>query len=1240
MINNIDIQDTDIAIIGVSGRFPGSNNVEEFWDNLIKGKETLSRLSTQDMLDDGVPENLIHDKNYINVAGVVPDYDMFDNEFFGYSNRESLLMDPQYRVFLEESWKAFENAGYDPLSTDLTIGVFAGGKPSNYLALYQRESGEVLSTFEWGLYAEASQLATRVSFDLDLKGPSIYVLTACSTSLVVLHTACQSLLNGECDMALAGAISIQSPHKAGYLYKPGLIFSSDGHCRSFDENASGTILSNGVGIVIIKKLSDAIKDGDRIEAVIKGTAINNDGGRKIGFTAPSVDGQAEVIASAINFANIDPETIGYIETHGTGTKIGDLIEIEGLTKAFRYFTDKAGFCKIGSLKSNIGHLDVASGIAGLIKTIFCVKNKVIPATLHFNKLNSNIELDQTPFKINDKLSPWESSDYKRRAGVSSFGFGGTNAHVILESANFESKQHINKNTCLICLSAKNEMSLEQMSINLCKYLQDNKNVCLTDVAYTLQTGRHHFNYRKAITCNSLEELQLGLANKNNIRKAKPYKIAFLFPGQGSQYVNMSRQLYLNYKAFRKYVDECVAILHGITDYDILKIIFVDDSDIKNLEQLKSTKYAQLALFIIEYSLSKFLQSMGIFPSLMLGHSLGEYTAACISGVISLEDTLTIIYNRSILMQSTQNGAMVAVFAEANVVRQEILSTNLSLAAINTQKLCIVSGVMEEIELFKMSCAHTFKCVDLHVSHAFHSATMEPILTDFKNSYCDVQLGLAEIPYISNFTGKIIEVGESLPQDYWSLHLRHTVQFYDGVQSIDNYLDYLFIEVGPGNTLSSLVKQIYPKAFTINLLPSAKTVENTEYGFNESLSEIWSQGINIQFSTLYAGENRDKLSLPSYNFVRNSFWPTRYNKTQQSISAMVDLNPEEMDKKHHNVRDNLYDIWRKHFAIVTFDKNFQDFFGLGGDSLSAVYFIDKINVTFGLNLSVGWVYENSSFDKQCFELENNNVKADTNRMIVFDDKPTGVPIFFIHPSRAGAEVYKSICEALKMNGSIYGINSYFLNSGDYSVNSIESLAKIYITYIKSVKPQGPYFFAGWSMGGIIAYEIANQMMAMGDEILSVYMFDSAASHLSQKSIFVDSIPILQKLLQHDQQFTSLPEHLKSKILKQVEVDNVLLSNYNNYQDYKCPIVLYKAGTPLRIKDSLILTRDEVTIYNNFFSILFDDSSNRWGNYITDLEIIVVDACHTNIIQLPFLNHIVPHMITDLDKKQQKNKIISM
>ncbi|EEF58138.1 hybrid non-ribosomal peptide synthetase/type I polyketide synthase [Pedosphaera parvula] len=873
----------EIAIIGMAGRFPGAANVDDFWQNLCQGFEAVRTFTAEELAEAGVNADILKNPNYVNAGVVLEEAECFDAAFFGYKPREVELMDPQHRIFLECAWSALEHAGYDSEEYTGQIGVFGAVARNNYLIhnlLPNRQLVESAGLHQMIIGNDKDYPATRAAFKLNLRGPSLSVQTACSSSGVAIHLACQSLLAGECDMALVGGGRILVPMTAGYLYEEGGIQSPDGHCRAFDAKAQGTVLGSGVALVVLKRSSDALRDGDSIYAVIKGTAVNNDGAAKVGFTAPSVEGQARVIAEAQAVAGVSAETISYVEAHGTGTSLGDPIEITALTRAFRASTNKKGYCGIGSVKTNIGHLDAGAGVAGVIKTALALKHKLIPPSLNFEMPNPQIDFANSPFYVNTRLAEWKTDGTPRRAGVSSFGLGGTNAHIILEEAPEAEPSCASRPSQILLLSAKSSEALQRATSNLSSFLEKNPQTNLADVAYTLQAGRRGFSHRRMLVCNDTKEA-IKLLNEANAQKIIPSevepaaaKVVFMFPGQGAQRVNMALEIYQNEPAFRKEVDYCADVLKRHLGIDIRQLLYpLAGQEEEANQQLTKTLYAQPALFTISYALARLWQEWGMEPDEMIGHSVGEYVAACLAGVFSIEDVLWMLATRGKLMQNLSKGSMLAAsLPEADA--RKYLGQELSLAAINSPSSCVISGPVEAVEqLQKELVKARVACLHLQTSHAFHSAMVDPIIEPFKQELKNVRLNVPKIPFISSCTGTWITVDQATDINYWAHHLRETVRFAEGLQEVMKKPESILLEVGPGNILSGLARHPAYKGSMRGVISSlgASLGGNETRSLLNALGQAWLAGLKINWSGFNVHQRRQRIGLPTYPFERKRYW---------------------------------------------------------------------------------------------------------------------------------------------------------------------------------------------------------------------------------------------------------------------------------------------------------------------------------------------------------------------------------
>jgi aspartate racemase len=876
-----------VAIIGMSCHFPDARDPAAFWGNLCAGLESVRKLTDDELRAAGVDPSCRTLPNFVDRGVVLEDGDQFAADFFGFSPRDAEILDPQQRIFLECAWQALEDAGYDPLRTEALIGVFGGVDPPGYLFNLYRNPEVMASvgSFAVAIANDKDHVSTRVAYKLSLKGPAVTIQTACSTSLVAVCQACQSLLFYQCDLALAGGSSLAVPQGGGYLWQEGGITSPDGHCRTFDAAAQGMVPGSGTGIVVLKRYDEALEHGDHIYAVIRGFGLNNDGADKIAFTAPSVDGQARAILAALSMAGIHPDTVSYVEAHGTGTALGDPIELAALTQAFRSQTARKQFCGIGSVKTNIGHLGSAAGVAGLIKTVLALQNRKLPPSLHYRQPNPNFDLVNSPFFVVDRLRDWEAGTAPRRAGVSSFGIGGTNAHVVLEEAPDVPKSEVGSEWQLLPLSAKTSAALERLTGKLGTALLKQPDLSLADVAYTLQVGRQPFKHRQALLAKtgSVEAAAEALQRSDprqmivGSSPARPLPVVFMFPGQGEQYVGMARALYETVPAFRDQVDDCCVGLLDDLGFDLREVLY-PDADRPSAQEsaalkLGQTAVAQPALFVIGYALARLWMDWGVKPQALVGHSIGEYVAACLAGVFSLPDALHLVAVRGRLMQSMPAGLMLAVYQPESALA-ELGGNGLSLAAVNGPALCVLSGPIDAVaqlegELTRRSVHHK----RLGTSHAFHSAMMDPIVAPFVDQIRQLQLQPPTCPFASNLTGGWITAEQATDPAYWGRHLRQTVRFAENLKVLQDGAPRVFLEVGPGGTLATLAghNRNGEGNLILTTLPRSRDPAPSLKTMMETLGTLWVNGIDVDWHALHRGENRRRVSLPTYPFERQRYW---------------------------------------------------------------------------------------------------------------------------------------------------------------------------------------------------------------------------------------------------------------------------------------------------------------------------------------------------------------------------------
>lgn len=1120
-----------IAVIGMAGRFPGARNLAQFWKNLRDGRESLTRFTDAQLRAAGIDPALLEDPCYVKAGILLEGVDLFDAEFFGISPGEAKLTDPQHRIFLECAWEALEDAGYNPDNTRNRIGVFAGAGMNTYLLHNLASDPELMKTWNVVQRLIASDkdfLATRVSYKLNLMGPSITIQTACSTSLVAVHLGCQSLLNGESDMVLAGGVTVHLPQVAGYSYELGSILSPDGHCRAFDAKAEGVVFSSGAGIVVLKRLADAQSDGDSIRAVIRSSCVNNDGRGKIGYTAPSVDGQAACIAEAQALAGVASDQITYVEAHGTGTPLGDPIEVAALTKAFRRTTQNKAFCAIGSLKTNVGHLDAAAGVGGLIKTILALENRALPPSLNFEQPNPNIDFANSPFYVQKTLSEWKPPNGRRLAGVSSFGVGGTNAHVIIEEASPIYKSKEMRPWQLLPISAKTIGALDKATGNLADFLEEHPGMNLADVAFTLQNGRKPFPHRRSVVAENTEDAIQLLKSRDPKRMYTAWQdqsdnsVVFMFPGQASQFVNMGLEIYKSERRFREELELCCKLLEPHLCFDLKHVLYPSQQERgESSRQLNETSVTQPAIFAVEYALAKLWMHWGIRPAAMIGHSIGEYVAACLAGVFSLEDALALIAARGRLMQSLPRGSMLAVGLKEEAAAQ-YLNQELSLAAVNGHSACVLAGPDPAIAALEQSLAgQEISCRILKTSHAFHSRMMEPIAGQFLELFKNIELRAPQIPYLSNVTGTWIKETQAVDPKYWASHLLQTVRFADGLGELMKQPHRVFLEIGPGNGLTSLTTRHPARSREVTVLPSfgyfrEKTCDLAEIRI--TLGRLWLAGVRVDWPTLHDGHKRHKIPLPTYPFERRQYWiegrtpgigpiheadAARHNGKNKLIlaldhaggentadSASVSNHPElrtDYAEPRTELQERMAAVWR---AILGVDKIGIDdnFFELGGHSLLAVALARRVEQVFGKRLPLATLIEAPTV-RQFSEFVRDDSMPSWSSLVPIHPVGTRSPLFLIHGAEGNVLLYRQLTQYLRRDQPVYGLQSKGLNGSGCLNTTIQEMASQYIREVKVAQPRGPYFLGGYCLGGVIAFEMAQQFREKGEAVGLVLMLDT-------------------------------------------------------------------------------------------------------------------------------------------------------
>jgi len=1251
-----------IAIIALAGRFPKAENVEAFWRNLCAGEEAITFFTDEELQAAGVPEAMLNNPNYVKSTIRLEGRDLFDAAFFGFTPREAQLMDPQQRLFLECAWEVLERAGYNPATYPGAIGVFAGASENTYL-LFNLVSNlgllEAIGFDQTMLLNGRDFLATRVSYALNLTGPSVNVQTACSTSLVAVHLACQSLLNGECDLALAGGVSVGIQPMPGYLYQPGGLFSPDGHCRAFDAKAQGTIFGSGAGVVVLKRLEDAVAEGDQICAVIRGSSINNDGSTKVGFAAPSVAGQAKVITEALGMAHVDAETVTYIEAHGTGTALGDPVEMAALTQAFRAYTRATGYCALGSVKTNIGHLDIASGVTGLIKTVLALQHKQLPPSLNFTAPNPNIDFANSPFYVNATLSDWKANGSPRRAGVSSFGIGGTNAHVILEEAPPMEPGSESRPWQLLLLSARTPSALEKATANLAAHLKANPSLSLADVAYTLQMGRRAFGVRQALVCRDVEDALQALETQDpkrilarSVAAPKP-SLVFMFPGGGAQYLNMGRELYQTEPIFREQVDECAKILKPLLGHDLRDDLY--PAPAREGEPLTQTSLALPALFVIEYALAHLWMSWGLRPSAMIGHSLGEYTAACLAGVFSLKEALVLVVLRGQLFERLPPGAMLSVpLPEAEV--RSLLNGQLSVAAVNAPEQCVVSGPVEAIADLEATLTQREVVVRrLPIDVAAHSELVTPILDAFAHAVQKLTLHPPQIPYVSNVTGTWITAAEVTDPTYWARHLRETVRFGDGLQTVLQNSQAILLEVGPGRTLSTLaqsqprlaVAHAQSKGPALNSLRHPQDQQSDSAYLLNTLGKLWLAGVEVDWAGFYAHEQRRRVTLPTYPFERRRYWVEAGSKTfftaesaetaENLLDRQTELGGDQSSRPNLATRyvppqtdleRMLAAIWQQLMGIEPIGRH-DSFFELGGHSLLAVKLMTEIGKQTQQQLPLSILFEAPTIEQLAGRILQQSNDRVFSPLVPIQPSGSKPPLFFVHPGGGTVLCYAALSHHLGSDQPFYAFQARGLVGDDQPYACVEDLATDYLEALRTFQPQGPYALGGWSLGGLVAFEMAQRLQRQDEAVSLLALLDTFVP--SAERPVPSEVEILRLMIRDEN--LPIPYEAFEKLTPEAQLDlawqlaaqaNLLPPDAG--QDYlRRYLDVWKANLIAENKYLLQTFPGQVTFFRAEVSdpnapgdpqIDLADPARGWGKFSAQrVEVCLVPGTHLTLIEEP-------------------------
>lgn len=1230
-----------VAIIGMGVRVPGAATVDQYWSNLVNRVDSITTMS-KDELDPTIPDELRNRSNYIPCRGLLEDVDKFDNTFFGLTPLEAMVMDPQHRIFLQLVWSALEDAGVVPDTFDGLIGVYGGSSPNTYFAHHVSPRKDVMrriGDYAANILSDKDFLATRTSYALDLKGPSIAINTACSTALVAVSEAFQHLMTFQCDVAVAGGVSVFFPQRAGYLWQEGSNFSRQGRCRPFDENSDGMLVGGGGGVVVLKRLEEAIEDKDRIYAVIRGAALNNDGAQKIGFSAPSIRGQRDVISFAQAEAEVEPETIGYIETHGTATRIGDQIEVEALKQVFRKCPEHS--IVLGAVKSNIGHLDAGAGAAGLIKAALALKHKQIPPTVHFQKFNPELSMDDSPFKINTDVIDFAHGDTPRRAGVTGLGLGGTNAHIILEEPPpVEAGEKVVRHSRLLSLSAKNMSALARAHHNLADFIDRNPDVNLDDVAYTLAKGRAEFAEKNVIlstdagtTVRRLKDAAKSLEKAKNNR-AQLRKTVFVFPGQGVQYAGMGATLYEVEPVFKETVDYCAQYLTPVIGFDIREVLFCKgEGEEEANETLRQTANTQPAIFVIEYAMAKLWQQYGVQPDAMIGHSIGQYAAACLSGVFSLDDCLKLVAARGRVIQAMEPGIMLSVPMSAEKLEKK-LAGKVSIASVNAPELCVASGPALAIDALQRELQDEgVSCRVLRTSHAFHSDMMTGATAEFEQIAKDVPMNAPTIPFVCTATGTWITDEQAKSTKHWAEQIRGAVLFSPGVQTLLSDEHRIFVEVGPRNTMSTLIRRHLPDRETHAVVSSMNLPEHNESDvFGEALGQVRRFGGTVDILSQIDEESGEIISLPTYAFDTKSHWVAAVRSSFQggeseaaSVSASMDSVDSHEDESAASgdtsftpVQRFLVRLWEDLLGASDVQLD-DDFFDLGGHSLVGVQLLDKIRDRYEVDLLLSDFLRGSTLKQMADEIESrikdrgdegDGIPAPTRDwtpLVALNPRGSHAPIYCVAGVGGHVMELKQLADEFD-DIPFYGLETRGVVEGHKPHETIEALATEHIEAIRVIQPEGPYYLCGYSIGGIVAFEMAKQLKAQNEEIAWLGLIDTGSPILPRRSRLDFRRVQLKRFLKDPTGYVQ-----QAIARRQRELTRKPGARYAHVYLTMCEA--RERYTSKSYKGDAVLFRTRKSEYIDDFTWAIDDY-NGWRPLIAGrLDVIPVLGRHLTVVQEP-------------------------
>ncbi|WP_327321222.1 acyltransferase domain-containing protein [Streptomyces sp. NBC_01210] len=1124
-----------VAVIGMAARFPGADTVEDFWENLAAGRESIRPIADDEFLAAGGDPSDLDDPTLVRMGSFVEGIDRFDAVFFGYSPADAELIDPQQRLLLETAYHAMEDSGYASGHGEQQVGVYAGAGDARYYPshVYPRFASEGAASVAMVHAATSNSLgtlATRVSYGLGLTGPSMSLQTACSTGLVAVHTACQELIDFRCDMALAGAVSLNPAAKLGYRYVPGGPFSPDGRCRAFAADAAGTSSGDGVGVVVLKRLADALVDGDRIRAVIRGSAVNNDGRRKVGFAAPSTEGQLEVILAAQAAAGVDPDSIGFVEAHGTATRLGDPVEVAALTEAFRVATARKQFCALGSVKSNIGHLGAAAGMAGFIKAVLALEHGKIPPSMHFRSPNPLIDFAASPFRVPTGLEEWQAGGHPRRGAVSAFGVGGTNAHVIVEESPLAAQDTPRREAAemwqVLPLSAATPAALRGQADNLAQHLVAHSDLGLRDVAYSLHTFRPAMRHRAAVVVRTVPEATRILKNplpahSEAVGSRSP--VAFLLPGGGTQYVGMGAQLYRDVTVYSDAIDRCARILRPVLGIDLRQALHGRRA--LHGQGDPNTLNAFMGLVVTEYALATMLMEWGVQPDALIGHSLGEYTAACLAGVMSVDDMLPLVYERLRLI-GIAGGATLGVQIGEVELRKH-LTGDLSLAAVNGPTACTVAGAEEPVAALERRLrAQDVTYRRLRMPAAAHSHVLDPVLSSLAEALRSVTLNPPRIPYITNLTGTWISERQATSRQHWVDHTRSTVRFGEGIATLWQDLKPLLVEIGPGNALTKLAcSQLRNEpVVSVVTMRHAKAESPDGQVLGEALGRLWAAGVDIDPNRAgQAHEPPRRVSLPGYAFDRRRHWidaPTARvgagdvddravggrqtdvgneapSSSGELVKRLTRASRPHLATEYVAPRTALEHSVARHWeealgieAIGVYD----NFFDLGGDSMRAVMLAGRLRAGALLDVPATALLSSSTIAGLLINAGRGGVGLEAYAPVLplrtDGDQP---PLFCVHPGGGMAWRYAGLVAHLDARQPVYGIQAHGLDGMAPTAVDAKQMVDSYLTHLRAVQAQGPYRLLGWSYGGVVAHAMAAALRSQGEQIELLGMLDAPLIH---------------------------------------------------------------------------------------------------------------------------------------------------